>query len=163
MNVASRSLALLVAALLSALLMTACSTGSSALDEGDSAGNSSLAPSSPEPSDPEPSDPGGATAGTSACDEVVAGIDAFNLSDFDETVASFERALPLAEAEDAAAGTQASADLLEAVQYYAALPAEDYLNASATSPDFAKYKAITLGQCASDQPPGGDDGGGVLA
>ncbi len=53
---------------------------------------------------------------------MVAGIDAFNAGDLDETVAAFERAVPLAEEEDAAAGTRASADLLEAVRYYAELP-----------------------------------------
>ncbi|CAN5206521.1 hypothetical protein BH09ACT12_BH09ACT12_00370 [soil metagenome] len=99
---------------------------------------------------------------TTACDEVVAGIDAFNLGDFEETVARFEQAVPLAEAEDAAAGTRASAELLEAVRYYAALAPDDYLPASVASPDFARYKTITLGQCASAPAPDGE-GGGVFA
>jgi hypothetical protein len=106
----------------------------------------------------QPADPG-----RSACEEVVAGINAFNAGDFDETVARFEQAVPLAEAEDAAAGTLASADLLEAVRYYAELAPEDYPEASLTSRDFATYKAITLGQCLSGQGPGPDDGGGIQA
>lgn|GEM_PF-3557596 len=108
----------------------------------------------------------GTPAERSACDLVVAGIEAFNRGEPQETVARFEEAVPLAEAEDEAAGTQASADLLEAVQYYAELPAEDYLAASAGSPDFARYKAITLGLCGSGEPqvPGQpDDEGGVQA
>lgn len=129
-----------------------------------STGSGSLGPAESFSGAVEPPDSG---SGITACDEVAAGIDAFNRSDLDETIASFERALPLAEAEDAAAGTRASADLLEAVEYYAALPAEDYLAASASSPDFARYQAITLGQCVADGPPrdgsNGGDGGGVLA
>lgn len=93
------------------------------------------------------------------CDEVVAGIEAFNRGDFEETVARFERAVPLAQAEDDAAGTRVTADLLEAVQYYAALPPGDYLAASVGSPDFARYKAITLGLCGSGRPQAPDNGG----
>ena len=121
--------------------------------------------SQPLTSDSSPdSDSGGQTdPGRSACDEVVAGINAFNAGDFDETVARFEQAVPLAEAEDAATGTLASADLLEAVRYYAELAPEDYPEASLTSRDFATYKAITLGQCLSGQGPGPDDGGGIQA
>lgn len=108
----------------------------------------------------------GTPTGRSACDLVVAGIEAFNRGELVETVARFEEAVPLAEAEDEAAGTQASADLLEAVEYYAELPADEYLAASAGSPDFARYQAITLGLCGSGEPqvPGQpDDEGGVQA
>ena len=82
-----------------------------------------------------------------ACAEVRSGIDAFNLGDFDETVEHFEEALPLAQKQDDGS-TQAS-QLIEAVRYYAQLDAELYLEASQSSPEFAKYKAITLGQCVS--------------
>lgn len=124
-------------------------------------------PERPGPDEPGQSDDeSGAPGDQSACDLVVAGIEAFNRGELEETVARFEEAVPLAEAEDQAAGTQASADLLEAVEYYAELPADEYLAASAGSPDFARYKAITLGLCGSGEPqvPGQpDDGGGVQA
>ena len=125
---------------------------------------SSQTPDAPET--PDTPDTPDETDGLSACDEVVAGIDAFNRGELDETVAAFERAIPLAEAEDAEAGTELSGALLEAVRYYAALPAEEYPVASVSSPDFAKYKAITLGQCASEgqlPAPDGGDGGGIQA
>ena len=100
-----------------------------------------------------------APSGATACDEVVQGIAAFNLGDFDETVRHFEAAVPLAEAAADEDDSPAASDLLDAVRYYAELPAEDYLEAAESSPDFAKYKAITLGQCASadgedTDPPG---------
>ncbi|MGA8258511.1 MAG: hypothetical protein WB767_18215 [Nocardioides sp.] len=90
--------------------------------------------------------------GASACTEVVAGIDAFNQGDFEGTVDHFEDAVPLAEAEAEVRGTTDAADLLEAVEYYAELAPEDYPAASMGSPEFARYKAITLGQCATDGP-----------
>ncbi|PKH39049.1 hypothetical protein SAMN05192575_103256 [Nocardioides alpinus] len=94
-----------------------------------------------------------------ACEEVRTGIDAFNLGDFDETVERFEAALPLAEEQDD--GSTRARELVEAVRYYAELDAEAYPEAARTSPEFAKYKAITLGQCVpvgSDAPesPGTD-------
>ena len=89
----------------------------------------------------------------SACDEVVLGIDAFNAGELDQTVAHFRKAVPLAEAEAASDGSQEAEALVDAVHYYAELPAEDYPEAAASSPDFARYKAITLGLCASDGPP----------
>lgn len=89
---------------------------------------------------------------TRACDEVVAGIADFNAGDYAGTVEHFEAAVPLAEAEAAAdPGPEAEA-LLEAVRYYAELAPDDYGPASLSSPDFATYKAITLGQCASGTP-----------
>lgn len=90
-------------------------------------------------------------ADSEACAEVRAGIDAFNVGEFDETVERFEAALPLAEEQDD--GSRMAADLVEAVRYYAELDAEAYPEAARTSPDFAKYKVITLGQCV---PPGSD-------
>jgi hypothetical protein len=157
------SLLLRVVAPLAALALVT-TTGACAGDEPAVPGTSTLGERAPQDADPEGADPEGADpepdpapdpapAGT-ACEEVVAGIEAFNRGELDETVASFGRALPLAEAEDDEAGTQRSADLLEAVRYYAALPAEDYPEASLTSPDFARYQAITLGQCGSGEPQG---------
>jgi hypothetical protein len=140
-------------------LLGACSgqdTGSAAAPDG------SGAPSTGPSAGPSTGPSEGAGPGATACDEVVAGIDAFNAGDLDETVAAFERAVPLAEAEDAAAGTRASGELLDAVRYYALLPAEDYPAAAATSPEFARFKAITLGQCVAGRPPVDEDDG-VLA
>ncbi len=94
-----------------------------------------------------------------ACAEVRTGIDAFNVGDYDGTVEHFEAALPLAEEQDD--GSTEAGELVEAVRYYAELDAELYPEAARTSPDFARYKAITLGQCVpvgSDEPesPGAD-------
>ena len=82
-----------------------------------------------------------------ACEEVRSGIDAFNLGKMDETVEHFEKALPLAEEQDD--GSEDAGDLVEAVRYYAELDSEAYPEAARSSSDFAKYKAITLGQCSS--------------
>lgn len=154
MTITARAAALLLATALATPLLGGCSglTPSGRLGEAVPAPTASSAPDQRTPQQAE----------QTACDEVVAGIEAFNRGDFEETVARFESAVPLAEAEDAAAGTRVSAALLEAVRYYAALPPGDYLAASAGSRDFARYKAITLGLCGSGQPqvPGenGNDG-----
>ena len=100
--------------------------------------------------------PGGSEPGSTACDEVVRGIDAFNAGELDETVRHFELAVPLAESEADAADSRTADDLLEAVRYYADLPAEDYPEAAASSPEFARYKAITLGLCAPGPPVGSE-------
>jgi len=96
----------------------------------------------PPPRSEEP-----AVIDSEACEEVRIGIEAFNVGEFDETVAHFEEALPLAEEQDD--GSAVAGQLVEAVRYYAELDAEDYPKASRSSPEFAKYKAITLGQCVS--------------
>lgn len=80
-----------------------------------------------------------------ACEEVRAGIDAFNLGDFEGTVEHFEDALPLAEEQDD--GSAAAEQLVDAVRYYAELRPGRYPEAARSSPDFARKKAITLGQC----------------
>ncbi|WP_323794043.1 hypothetical protein [Nocardioides sp.] len=163
MTLPARTAALLLATALSATVLGGCSalTPSGRLGEAVPAPAASSAPDQRTPQRaPE-------QAEQTACDEVVAGIEAFNRGDFEETVNRFERALPLAQAEDDAAGTRLTAGLLEAVEYYAALPPGDYLAASVGSPDFARYKAITLGLCGSGQPQlpgnGGGDGGGIQA
>ena len=86
-----------------------------------------------------------AVVDSEACEEVRTGIAAFNEGDYDGTVEHFEAALPLAEARDD--GSEMAGDLVEAVRYYAELDAEEYPEAARSSPEFAKYKAITLGQC----------------
>ena len=100
-------------------------------------------PQNAERSDPEPT----VVIDSEACAEVRSGIEAFNLGELDETVEHFEKALPLAEERDD--GSRPASQLIEAVRYYAELDAEDYPEAARTSSDFAKYKAITLGQCMS--------------
>ena len=92
------------------------------------------------------------------CEQVVLGIDAFNRGALDQTVAHFRTAVPIARAADD--GSPAAHDLVLAVEYYAALPAEDYPEASATSPEFAHFKEVTLGQCvAGGSGDGSGDGG----
>jgi len=80
-----------------------------------------------------------------ACEEVRTGIAAFNRGDYAGTVEHFEAAVPLAEAQDD--GSKTAAQLVEAVHYYAELDAGLYPEAARSSAEFAKYKAITLGQC----------------
>lgn len=118
------------------------------------------APVDPETSPiPSPSSGAAEVLDSEACTEVRAGIDAFNVGEFDETVDHFQTALPLAEEQDD--GSLQASQLIEAVRYYAELDAELYPEASQSSPEFAKSKAITLGQCvAADgetpEPPGVD-------
>jgi hypothetical protein len=133
----------LLCALLLALGLSACSvekdSGSAAPPE------TAASPSTPTPQ-PDASD-------TEACAEVRAGIDAFNAGDFAATVDHFRRALPLARAQGRSNASKAADDLVEAVSYYAALAPEDYPSSAASSSQFAKYKAITLGQCVVGQEP----------
>jgi hypothetical protein len=82
---------------------------------------------------------------SAACEEVRTGIEAFNLGDYDGTVEHFEAAVPLAEEQDD--GSTTASELIEAVRYYATLDADAYPEAARSSPEFARYKAITLGQC----------------
>lgn len=106
---------------------------------------------------PRPGDT--AVIDSEACEQVRTGIAAFNVGQYDETVARFEEALPLAEEQDD--GSVPASELIEAVRYYAELDAELYPEAARSSPEFAKYKAITLGQCVpavgeTTQSPGVD-------
>ena len=130
-----------------AFVLVALASGCTAVEEPRSSNETSTA----TPSE-TPSDDAGNVADSEACDEVRAGIDAFNQGDFEGTVEHFEAAVPLAEARDD--GSQAAGDLVDAVHYYADLAPEDYSEAAASSPDFLKYKNITLGQC---RPVGSDD------
>ncbi|WP_160012129.1 hypothetical protein [Nocardioides sp. AX2bis] len=100
----------------------------------------------PDGQEPDESSPGAAApARTPACAVVRAGIDAFNEGDFEETVARFGEAVPLAE--EQVDGSEQADQLLEAVRWYAALPPEDYAEAAVSSQEFQVYKAITLTQC----------------
>ncbi len=117
--------------------------------EPDSAPDSG-APDSGAPAQPDASD-------TKACVEVRAGIDAFNARDYQGTAGRFRLAVPLAQAQARTDPSRAADDLLEAVTYYAELAPKDYPQSAASSPEFAKYKAITLGQC---MPVGGPSDNG---
>ena len=90
---------------------------------------------------------------SSACTEVRAGIDAFNAGDFNGTVAHFELALPLARAQARSDASKAADDLVEAVTYYAELAPSDYPESARSSPEFLRYKTITLGQCVTATAP----------
>ena len=139
----------LLGALLLLLGLTACSIEKE--PSSSDGGTSATRPSDPAPSETESPDPPGTpqpdASASPACAEVRAGIDAFNAGDFAGTVDHFLRALPLARAQASTKPSRAADDLLEAVTYYAQLAPEDYLQSAASSPRFAKYKAITLGQC----------------
>lgn len=91
------------------------------------------------------------------CAEVRTGIGLFNDGDFAGTVTHFRKAkIPAKAYADASDGAKAD-DLLEAVDYYSNLAPADYPEAARTSGDFAKYKAITLGQCMpGDGTPDGE-------
>lgn len=87
-----------------------------------------------------------------ACEEVRAGIEEFNRENYAGTVEHFEKAKVPATVY-AKINEEPEADaLLDAVQYYANLAPEQYPDAARTSQNFARNKAITLEQCASDQP-----------
>jgi hypothetical protein len=127
-------------------LLAVLAAGCSAGDDGDSSGDGPTPPTS-SPSRLLLSE-------TEACAEVRAGIDAFNLGDLEETVRHFERATPLAER--LVADGEDARLLLEAIDYYAALPPE-----ASPSPDFQRNKAITLTICeygAGPQEEPTDDG-----
>ena len=119
------------------LLVASCSTGDP--------GSDTSAPPARVPSAPESEAPDLEPSKTPACAEVRAGIAAFNDADYEETVARFVAALPLAE--EQVDGSADADRLLEAVRWYAELAPEDYAKASVSSPAFAEYKAVTLGQC----------------
>jgi hypothetical protein len=86
------------------------------------------------------------------CAEVRAGIDEFNRQDYAGTIEHFEKAKVPATVY-ARINTEPEADaLLDAVQYYANLPAEKYPEAARSSENFARNKTITLEQCASGEP-----------
>lgn len=152
------------------VLLGACSSGGTSSTADAPATSAPTAASSSSPPSPSgrPSDGPYAgqpdASGTAACVEVRAGIDAFNRGDLTGTVAHFSKAVPLARAQ--ADDSQGAADLVEAVEYYAALPPQRYPKAALRSPAFARYKTITLGQCVAAsttplQSPSASDSGGT--
>lgn len=86
------------------------------------------------------------------CEHVRAGIADFNKKDYQGTAEHFQDAVPFAKIYATAQPEAEARALLEAVNYYAALPAEDYAKAARTSADFARFKAVTLNQCAGAEP-----------
>ena len=86
-------------------------------------------------------------AAADTCSEVRSGIDAFNQKDYAGTVDHFMKAQPLAERYAELSDDKKADNLLEAVDYYAELPAKEYPRAFANSRRFLEYKKITLGQC----------------
>ncbi len=132
----------LILALVLVVALSACSPGT---DDSPQAAPTSAASSAP----PTPLD----ANGSGVCAEVRAGINAFNAGDFTRTVKHFGLALPLARAQALADPTPASRRLVEAVAYYADLAPEDYPQSARSSLAFARYKAITLGQCVTRADP----------
>ena len=129
-----------------ALVLMASTSGCTGTDGPRSSGETPSATPTATPTDGE-----SAVVDSPACDEVRAGIDAFNQSDFEGTVEHFEAAVPLAEEQDD--GSEAAGDLVDAVHYYADLAPADYPEAARSSQEFLEYKNITLGQCR----PAGDE------
>lgn len=86
-------------------------------------------------------------AAAQTCAEVRAGIAAFNDRDYTGTVEHFVKAKPFARRYADLSDEKVADDLLEAVEYYAALPPRRYREAFAESRQFLKYQQITLGQC----------------
>lgn len=126
------------------ILLSGCSSdqrSGSAEPRKDTSPSASAAPGRPEVSE------------TEACSAVRAGINAFNAGDFSITVDQFRKALPLARAQAEDNPSKAADDLVEAITYYAELAPEDYPQSAVSSPEFLRYKAITLGQCVGGGAP----------
>lgn len=138
------TVALLVAALAGGCAGASDSKGPASSQGAGTPGDSAPAdPTSPASPSPQPGDVDVVDSG--ACEEVRTGIAAFNAGDYEQTVAHFEKALPLAEQQDD--GSLPASQLIEAVRYYAELEAGLYPAAAQSSPEFARNKSITLGQC----------------
>lgn len=132
------------------IALSACGLGGPSGDGASPSPEAQSRPPSASPPGADESDPKAPPRDEpSSCAEVRAGIDAFNQGDLEETVSRFKDALPLAEAAAEEEPSRMADDLLEAVEYYAELPAEDY-PAAVETPDFEKYKQITLSQCAGE-------------
>ncbi|MGH3458949.1 hypothetical protein [Aeromicrobium sp.] len=86
-------------------------------------------------------------AAAQTCAEVRSGIAAFNERKYTATIDHFVKAKPFAKRYAELSDEKKADDLLEAVEYYANLPADEYREAFASSRQFQKYKEITLGQC----------------
>lgn len=133
--------------LLVALALTACSNGDEATD-----------PNRERPLVPSASASlsGGSDAdlaSTDVCGLVRDGIDAFNVGNLEKTIATFEDAIPLAEDLARDQPSQDTKTLLDAVRYYAGIPAKDYVGESQSSTEFLRFKDFTLDRCAYGGPP----------
>ncbi|GAB3991441.1 hypothetical protein GCM10028771_11290 [Nocardioides marmoraquaticus] len=81
------------------------------------------------------------------CAKVRAGIDAFNEGAPELTVRFFRQAVPEAERYAADEPSRTADLLLEAVRYYAELPADDYAGAITGSSEFKRHQVVTLAVC----------------
>jgi hypothetical protein len=134
--------ALALAVLLGTVLLTGCGSG----DDGDD--DAGREPGSSSSTATEALD----LATTRVCDLVRRGVDAFNNGDVEETIERFQEAVPLAEelaTEEPSADTRR---LRDAVEFYAEIPADEYVEANATDPTFADYRDFTLVTCEYDGP-----------
>jgi major membrane immunogen (membrane-anchored lipoprotein) len=91
-------------------------------------------------------------AGTLAqtCAEVQLGITTFNDEDYLATMEHFKRAEVYAKVHARKWGSPEAASLLQAVDYYAHLPAKVYPSAARSSDDFRRYTVAMLEQCGKD-------------
>jgi len=111
-------------------------------------------------SDPDPiASLSAKTLGAKTCVEVRAGIDAFNDHEYEATMQHFKKAEVFAKLYYRKAQGAGSASLLQAVDYYAHLPAKAYPRAARSSSEFARFKDITLGQCEPVAAPTPDPQG----
>lgn len=115
------------------------------------------------PGSSDSNEPTAAELQQQACAQVRDGVDAFNTSDYEDTVSHFKKAIEPATAFARSTSSKDADDLLDAVRYYAGLQPSEYPEAARTSSDFAKYKAITLGQCVPPGQPGDTEDPGDLA
>lgn len=128
-----------------ALVLSGCGGGPDDIGDPDDA---RPAPSASAPSDDDPE-----LATTDVCELVRQGIDEFNLGDLVGTIDRFEEAVPKAEELADDEPSDKTETLLDAVRYYAELPAGEYLEASVSSPEFLRFKDFTLTECAYAGPP----------
>lgn len=127
------------------LALAACGSDDPAPAGPPSAGSTSATPGTPETEID--------LAPTRACELVRDGIDAFNVGDLNGTVDLFEQAVPEAERLVEDSPSDLTRELLDAVRYYADLPAADYVEANVSDPEFLRYKDFTLTECAYGGPP----------
>ena len=111
-----------------------------------------LAACSSGPSGPDLPPPKNTEAGTLAqtCAEVQRGITTFNNEDYLATMEHFKRAEVYAKVHARKWGSPEAASLLQAVDYYAHLPAKIYPSAARSSDDFRRYTVAMLEQCGKD-------------
>jgi len=140
-----------------AVLLLACLVGCGAEPAPRSAAPDTTASPSPTPPAPSesaetaPSPPAIPADDPLPCPRVRAGIDAFNQGAPEQTVRLFRRAVPQAERYAVDEASRTADLLLEAVRYFAALPAEEYADAIVSSPEFRRHQVVTLAVCRYGQ------------